>query len=89
MNAPLLVAERREARLLSARAVALVFQERFGRPPRRSRPLYDMDPFARLALFADVELKLGVGFNDDDVEFVETEGDLIERGAAALMRAGA
>ena len=89
MNAPLLVAERREARLLSARAVSLVFKERFGRPPRRSAPLYDMDPLARLQLVSEIEVKLGVCFSDEDVEFVETEGDLIERGAAALMRAGA
>ena len=88
MSAPLLVAERREARLLSSRAVGLVFQERFGRQPRRSAPLYDMDPFARLALVAEIELKLGVAFSDEDVEFIETEGDLITRGAAALVRAG-
>jgi hypothetical protein len=89
MNAPLLVAERREARLLSARAVTLVFRERFGRAPRRSAPLYDMDPLARLALVSEIELKLGVTFRDEDIEFVETEGDLIERGAIALTRAGA
>jgi len=89
MNAPLLVAERREARLLSARAVTLVFRERFGRAPRRSAPLYEMDPLARLELVSEIEVKLGVSFSDEDVEFVETEGDLIERGAAALMRAGA
>lgn len=89
MNAPLLAAERREARLLSARVVTLVFRERFGRAPRRSAPLYDMDPLARLQLVSEIEVKLGVSFSDEDVEFVETEGDLIERGAAALMRAGA
>jgi len=89
MNAPLLAAERREARLLSARAVGLVFQERFGRPPRRSAPLYDMDPFARLALIGEIEVRLGIAFSDEDVEFIETEGDLITRGAAALVRAGA
>jgi hypothetical protein len=89
MNAPLLAAERREARLLSARAVGLVFQERFGRLPRRSAPLYDMDPFARLALIGEIEVRLGVSFSDEDVEFIETEGDLITRGAAALVRAGA
>jgi hypothetical protein len=89
MNAPLLVAERREARLLSTRAVTQVFLERFGRRPRRAKPLYDMDPFARLALVSEIELKLGVTFRDEDIEFVETEGDLIERGAIALTRAGA
>ena len=89
MNAPLLAAERREARLLSTRAVTIVFQERFGRAPRRSAPLYDMDPFARLELVAEIELRLGVAFSDDDVEFIETEGDLITRGAAAIVRAGA
>src|SRR5689334_14925626 len=78
-NAPLLVTERREARLLSARAVALVLQERFGRPLRRSAPLYDMDPITRRLLVAEVELKLGVAFSEDDIEFIETEGDLIVR----------
>jgi len=42
-----------------------VFQERFGRAPRRSAPLYDMDPFVRLELMAEVEPKLGVALSDE------------------------
>ena len=37
----------------------------------------------------DVELKLGVAFRDEDVEFLETPSDLIERGAEILIRGGA
>jgi hypothetical protein len=51
-------------------------------------PLYDLDTFEVLSVFADIEQKLGVTFTDDDIEFIETEGELVSRAAAALMRAG-
>lgn len=86
MSAPLLVAERREARLLARRAVAVVFNEQLGRGPRRSEPLYGLDPMARLALVSGIERQLGIAFTDEDIEFIETEADLVERGAVALMR---
>ena len=54
--------------------------------PRRGEPLYSLDTAARLALVADIERQLGVIFTDEDIEFVETEGDLAERGAMALLR---
>ena len=47
------------------------------------------DPIARLDFVGDVELKLGVAFRDEDVEFLETPSDLIERGAEILIRGGA
>lgn len=87
MNAPLLIAERRAARALAGRAIHLVFMERFGRGLRRSRPLYDLDTFDVLSLVAGIEQKLGVAFTEDDIEFIETEGELVNRAAAALMRA--
>ena len=86
MSAPLFAAERREARILARRAVGRVFIAHFGRGPRRGEPLYSLDTAARLALVADVERQLGVIFTDEDIEFAETEGDLAERGAMALMR---
>ena len=33
-------------------------------------------------------LKLGVTFRDEDIEFLETPSDLIERGAEILTRGG-
>ena len=48
-----------------------------------------LDPVARLDFVGDVELKLGVAFRDEDVEFLETPSDLIERGAEILIRGGA
>jgi hypothetical protein len=88
MMSPLFAAERRTAHALAGRAVHRVFVERFGRGWRRSRPLYDLDTFEVLSVFADVEQELGVTFTDDDIEFIETEGELVSRAAAALMRAG-
>lgn len=88
MNAPLLTAERRQARALASRAVTLVFQERFGRSLRGAKPLYEIDTFALLSLISAIEDKLGVTLSDEDMEFIETEGELVNRAAAALMRAG-
>jgi hypothetical protein len=86
MNAPLLIAERREARLLAKRAVGLAFHEQLGRGPRRAEPLYCLDRGIWLVLLAAIERRLGITFSDEDIEFVETEADLAERGALALMR---
>jgi hypothetical protein len=86
MKAPLVNAERREARLLARRAVATAFDEHLGRGPQRSQPLYSLDPMARLALVSAIEQQLGITFTDDDIEFVETESDLVHRGTLALMR---
>lgn len=86
MNAPLLVAERLEARALAANAVRSAFFERFGEDPSPDDRLWQIDPFVRLEFVGDVELKLGVAFRDEDIEFLETPDDLIERGAEILMR---
>jgi len=48
----------------------------------------DSVAIARLDFVGDVELKLGVAFRDEDVEFLETPSDLIERGAEILIRGG-
>ena len=89
MSAPLLSAERRVARHLARRAVAFVFNEHLGRGPLRSEPLYSLDPITRLSLVCGIERQLGITFTDEDIEFVETETDLVERGVVALMRGGA
>jgi len=89
MIAPLLIAERLEARALAANAVRSAFFERFGENPSGDDRLWQIDPLARLDFVGDVELKLGVAFRDEDIEFLETAADLIERGAEILVRGGA
>ena len=89
MNAPLLSAERREARCLARCAVTTVFNKQLGRGPRRSEPLYSLERDAWLVLISAIEQQLGITFTDEDIEFVETETDLVERGAVALMRSSA
>ena len=86
MNAPLLIAEKLEARALAANAVHAAYFERFGAPPCPEDRLYELDPFVRFELVCAIELKLGVAFRDEDIEFLETPPDLIERGAEILMR---
>jgi hypothetical protein len=88
MIAPLDVAERLEARALAANAVRAAFYERFGEHPSAEDRLWQIDPIARLDFVGDVELKLGVAFRDEDVEFLETPSDLIDRGAEILIRGG-
>jgi hypothetical protein len=81
------VAGRREARALAANAVLLSFFERYGKFPAAEDRLWQIDPFERLDLIGDIELKLGAAFRDADIEFLEHPDDLIERGASVLMRA--
>ena len=59
-----------------------------GEHPAAEDRLWQIDPIARLDFVGDVELKLGVAFRDEDVEFLETPSDLIERGAEILIRGG-
>jgi hypothetical protein len=87
MTAPLRITGRREARALAANAVLLSFFERFGTFPNPDHRLWQLDPFERLELVGDIELKLGAAFRDADIEFLEHPHDLIERGASVLMRA--
>lgn len=89
MNAPLMIAERLEARALAANAVRSAFYDRFGENPSADERLGRIDPAARLGFVGDVELKLGVAFRNEDIEFLETPADLIERGAEILIRGGA
>ena len=81
MNAPLIAAARLEARALAANAVRSALYERFGERPAADDRRWRLDPAAKLDLIGEVELKLGVAFPDEDVEFLETPSDLIERGA--------
>ncbi len=87
MSTALPVKGRREARTLAANAVLLSFYERFGKFPAPEDRLWEIDPFDRLDLIGDIELKLGAVFRDADIEFLEHPDDLIERGASVLMRA--
>jgi hypothetical protein len=87
MNASLRVNGRREARTLAANAVLLSFFERFGKFPGPEDRLWQIEPLDFLDFIGDIELKLGVAFCDADIEFLERPDDLIERGAAVLMRA--
>jgi hypothetical protein len=87
MTSPLRVIGRLEARTRAANAVRLSFFERFGKFPAPDDQLWEIDPFERLDLIGDIELKLGVAFIDADIEFLEHPSDLIERGAFILMRA--
>ena len=88
MSAPLVAAARLEARALVANAVRLAFFERYGESPNPDDRLWELDPFDRLGLVCDVELKLGVAFRDEDIEFLETPDDLIDRGVAVLLGGG-
>lgn len=87
MSAPLRVAGQRDARAVVTNAVLLSFFERFGTLPRPNDRLWRLDPFERLQFVGDIELKLGIAFEDADTEFLEHPNDLIERGALVLMRA--
>ena len=89
MNAPILITERLEARALAANAVRAAYFERFGEDPSPEDRLWQIDPFVRLEFVGDVELKLGIAFRDEDIEFLETPDDLIERGADILIRGDA
>ncbi|MCL4852450.1 MAG: hypothetical protein KJZ78_13845 [Bryobacteraceae bacterium] len=80
------VTGRREARTLAANAVLLSFFERYGKFPAPEDRLWQIDPFERLDLIGDIELKLGAAFRDSDIELLEHPDDLIERGASVLMR---
>lgn len=86
MSAPVLITGHHEAHALATNAVLLTFFERFGTLPRPDDRLWRLDPFERFELVGDVELKLGVAFDDADIEFLEHPTDLIERGASVLMR---
>ena len=86
MSTPLRVTGRRDAHALATNAVLLTFFERFGKFPRPHDRLWRLDPFERLELVGDIELKLGAAFQDADIEFLEHPDDLIERGASVLMR---
>jgi hypothetical protein len=81
------VTGRREARALAANAVLLSYFERFGKFPSDQDRLWQLDPFERLDLIGDIELKLGAAFRDADIEFLEDTDDLVHRAALVLMRA--
>jgi hypothetical protein len=81
------VTGRREARALAANAVLLSYFERFGKFPSDQDRLWQLDPFDRLDLIGDIELKLGAAFRDADIEFLEDADDLVHRAALVLMRA--
>ena len=81
------VTGRREARALAANAVLLSYFERFGKFPSDQDRLWQLDPFERLDLIGDIELKLGAAFRDVDIEFLEDADDLVHRAALVLMRA--
>jgi len=87
MSMPLRATGRRDARALAANAVNLSFLERYGTFPQPDDRLWELDPFEKLDLVGEIELKLGAAFRDADIEFLEHPNDLIERGASALMRA--
>jgi acyl carrier protein len=86
MIPPLRVSCHREAHAIATNAVLLSFFEKFGTLPRSNDQLWRLDSFQRLELVGDIELKLGVAFDDVDIEFVEHPNDLIARGASVLMR---
>jgi hypothetical protein len=85
MTAFLQLNDRLEARMLAANAVRLAFFERFGRFPSPDDRLWQLDPFVRLELVGDIELKLGVAFHEAELEFLEHPYDLIDFGASLLM----
>jgi hypothetical protein len=84
MNAPLLIAQRLETRALVANAVRIAIAARFGEA-RPDTALWAIEPLKRLDLICDVEAKLGVVFRDEDLEFLETPDDLVDRGVAILV----
>jgi hypothetical protein len=86
MTPRLRVSGRREARTLAANAVCLAFFERFGTLPSPDDRLWQLDPFEKLELVGDIELKLGAAFRDADMEFLEDPDDLIQRATSVLMR---
>jgi hypothetical protein len=88
MKAPLLLVEHQETWALVANAVRVAYFERFGELLNPSDWLWERGTVQRLNLIADVELKLGVAFRDEDIEFLDTPEDLIERGVAILLRGG-
>jgi hypothetical protein len=87
MNAPLLAVEWLEARALAANSVRSAFFERFGSLPCDDDRLWELKPDDWYGLVADIELKLGVAFRDEDIEFLETPNDLVERATAVLAGA--
>ena len=87
MSPPVNTGAQREAHAIATNAVLLTFFERFGTLPRPEDRLWRLDPFERLELVGDIELKLGAAFEDADIEFLERPEDLIERGTSILMRA--
>lgn len=86
MTTPLHVSCHSDARAIATNAVLVTFFERFGTLPRPDDRLWRLDPFERLELVGGIELKLGVAFDDADIEFLEHPNDLIARGASVLMR---
>lgn len=86
MSTPVRVAADREAHAIATNAVLLTFFERFGTLPRPDDRLWRLDPFEQLQVVGAIELKLGIAFEDADIEFLEHPDDLIERGASVLMR---
>jgi hypothetical protein len=87
MSTAVRAAGRRDAQAIVTNAVLLTFFERFGTLPRPDDRLWRLDPFEWLQFVGDIELKLGIAFEDADIEFLEHPSDLIERGALVLMRA--
>ncbi len=87
MNAPLLAIELMEARALAAKSVRSAFFERFGAFPREDDRLWELKPEDWYGLVTEIERKLGVEFRDEDIEFLETPNDLVERAAAVLAGA--
>jgi hypothetical protein len=83
-DAPLLIAQRLETRALVANAVRAAFIRFLGSASLPELPLWTIEPLKRLDLICDVEAKLGVSFRDEDIEFLETPEDLVERGVAIL-----
>lgn len=86
MSTSIPVSGHRDAHAVATNAVLLTFFEKFGTLPRPDDRLWRIDPFERLELVGDIELKLGVAFDDADIEFLEHPADLIARGASVLMR---
>jgi hypothetical protein len=85
MSITVRIAGQRDAQAIATNAVLLTFFERFGTLPQPKDRLWRLDPFERLQFVGDIELKLGVAFEDADIEFLDYPSDLIERGASILM----
>lgn len=84
MNAPLLAIEFMEARALAANSVRSAYFERFGALPGDDDRLWELKPEDWYGLVSEIELKLGVAFRDEDIGFLETPNDLVERATAVL-----